>query len=207
MSFEGRRVTEPSALRALSHPLRLRILELLELEGPLTATEAATHLDTTASNLSFHLRLLAKHGYVVDTGDGVGRNRPWRLVDTPVTVKVDDLDEAGRDAIRVFIGAVADRYRANALRWLGMRDRFPKRWRNAASDSHLVLHMSAEELSAVAASIDALLQPYLARGSRRHEPGTAPVSIIVSTLPLAEPTPSTSPAPAPAPSTTTRSKR
>ena len=43
MSFEGRRVSEPSALRALSHPLRLR-LRLLQQAGPLTATEAAAHV-------------------------------------------------------------------------------------------------------------------------------------------------------------------
>jgi len=44
MSFEGRRVSEPSALRALKHPLRLRLIELLQQAGPLTATEAAAHV-------------------------------------------------------------------------------------------------------------------------------------------------------------------
>ncbi len=42
MSFEGRRISEPSALRALSHPLRLN--ELLQQAGPFTATEAAAHV-------------------------------------------------------------------------------------------------------------------------------------------------------------------
>ena len=75
MSFEGRRISEPSALRALSHPLRLRIIELLEQAGPITATAAAAHFGTTPSNCSFHLRLLAKHGFI-EEADGASRAQP-----------------------------------------------------------------------------------------------------------------------------------
>src|SRR4030088_3589210 len=71
--------TDPRALRALAHPLRLRLLELLVLRGPMTATEAADLLGESPANCSFHLRTLAKYGYVEEAGGGRGRQRPWRL--------------------------------------------------------------------------------------------------------------------------------
>jgi len=187
MSFDGRRVSEPSALRALSHPLRLRLIELLQQAGPLTATEAAAHLDTSPSNCSFHLRQLAKHGYVTEAEGGAGRNRPWRRVDPHVTVAVDELDPAGREALPMLISAAAERYRTNALNWLSTRDSYSKAWRSAAGDAHRVLRLTVDELAEIRASITTLIEPYLDRTPADDGPGTVPVAWLLSALPLAQP--------------------
>jgi hypothetical protein len=62
----GRRLTDPGAVRALAHPGRYAILERLQLEGPATATECAQVAGLTPSACSYHLRLLARHGFVED---------------------------------------------------------------------------------------------------------------------------------------------
>src|ERR1700733_12173886 len=72
------RVTDPKALRALAHPIRLSLMGLLRTEGPLTATKAAALLGESSASTSFHLRQLAKYGLVEETGGGKGRERPWR---------------------------------------------------------------------------------------------------------------------------------
>ncbi len=66
-------------MRALAHPTRLRLLELLATEGPLTATQAGDHIGESAASCSFHLRSLSRHGFVAEAEGGRGRERPWRL--------------------------------------------------------------------------------------------------------------------------------
>ena len=68
----------PTALKALAHPVRLRMLGLLRMEGPATATTLATRLGLNTGATSYHLRQLAQHGFVVeDTERGNGRDRWW----------------------------------------------------------------------------------------------------------------------------------
>lgn len=85
MSFDPRRVTTASELRALSHPLRIDIIEQLGVRGPLTASELGEALGESPANCSWHLRKLAEHAFVEETHDGHGRRRPWRLVKLGLT--------------------------------------------------------------------------------------------------------------------------
>src|ERR1700761_5736702 len=73
-----KRLTDPRALRALAHPIRLELVGLLRRLGPLTATQAAELIGESSGSTSFHLRQLAKYGLVEDAGGGAGRERPWR---------------------------------------------------------------------------------------------------------------------------------
>jgi len=75
-----RRLTDPRELRAMAHPLRVRIVEELFLDGPLTASQLSERLGESPANCSWHLRQLAKYGYVAETGEGIGRQRPWQAV-------------------------------------------------------------------------------------------------------------------------------
>ena len=75
-----RRVTDAKTMRALAHPVRISLIELLIIVGPMTATQAAEKIGESPSTCSFHLRQLAKYGFVEEAGGGAGRRRPWRLV-------------------------------------------------------------------------------------------------------------------------------
>ena len=67
------------ALRALAHPVRLRLLSLLRIEGPSTATALAARLGLNSGATSYHLRLLARHGFSEDdAGQGTRRERWWK---------------------------------------------------------------------------------------------------------------------------------
>lgn len=73
------RQTNPRALRAVAHPVRLDLLELLDRYGPLTASQCAERLGLTPKVCSYHLNLLGRYGLVEETGEGKGRARPWRV--------------------------------------------------------------------------------------------------------------------------------
>src|SRR3954471_24664304 len=74
-----RELTDPKAMRALAHPVRLALLEALTDAGTLTATEAGERGGESPANASFHLRQLAKYGFVEEAEGGTGRRRPWKL--------------------------------------------------------------------------------------------------------------------------------
>ena len=71
-------LTDPKAIRALAHPVRWALLEALGDAGTLTATQASDMLGESPANCAFHLRTLAKYGFVEEAGGGRGRERPWR---------------------------------------------------------------------------------------------------------------------------------
>ena len=72
-----RRLSDPRELTALAHPVRMAIIELLSISGPLTATELADRLDETPANCSWHLRKLARARL---RGGGRGRHGPAAAV-------------------------------------------------------------------------------------------------------------------------------
>jgi predicted transcriptional regulator len=71
---------QATALRGLAHPIRLQLLALLADEGQLTSTRAGALTGETVANCSFHLRQLAKYGFVEATAGDDRRHHPWRLV-------------------------------------------------------------------------------------------------------------------------------
>src|SRR5690606_30942861 len=58
------RLDDPARLRALAHPIRLRLIEELGDLGEATATDCARRVGESVASCSFHLRQLEKYGYV-----------------------------------------------------------------------------------------------------------------------------------------------
>src|SRR5216683_7080410 len=104
------RLTDPRALRALAHPIRMSLLGLLRTEGPLTATRAGELLGESSASCSFHLRQLAKYGLAEEAGGGRGRERPWQatamLTDVPAVADSPELAAASD----LFRSVIAERY-------------------------------------------------------------------------------------------------
>ncbi|HEY7597396.1 MAG TPA: helix-turn-helix domain-containing protein [Actinophytocola sp.] len=80
MAEDMRDITDPKALRAMAHPLRWQLLEILSREGTATATQCAQETGESVANCSYHLNLLARYDYVEKAEGGQGREKPWRLV-------------------------------------------------------------------------------------------------------------------------------
>ncbi|MDH6110432.1 DNA-binding transcriptional ArsR family regulator [Kitasatospora sp. MAP12-15] len=75
------RTVDARSLRALAHPLRMRILEQLTDEGPATSARLSDRLGESTGTISWHLRHLAEHGYIEEEqGRGTKRERWWRAV-------------------------------------------------------------------------------------------------------------------------------
>jgi DNA-binding transcriptional ArsR family regulator len=84
----------PAALRALAHPLRIRILDLLPIRGPLTASKLGEIVGESSGSTSYHLRQLAKHGLVREVeGKGTARERWWERTPGGFTIS-----SAGKDS-------------------------------------------------------------------------------------------------------------
>jgi predicted ArsR family transcriptional regulator len=77
---DRRRITDPKALRALAHPLRWKLLEVVGREGTATATQCAQEIGESVASCSYHLNMLAKYDFVEQAEGGQGREKPWRLV-------------------------------------------------------------------------------------------------------------------------------
>lgn len=73
-------IVDPAVLKAMSHPLRRRIMAELR-RGPASSTTLAAALDENTGSTSYHLRELARHGFVEDEPAlGKGKERWWRAV-------------------------------------------------------------------------------------------------------------------------------
>jgi predicted ArsR family transcriptional regulator len=83
---------DPAGIKALSHPVRLRILGLLRTDGPATSTTLAARLGLNSGATSYHLRQLAQHGFIVDDpARGNARERWWRAAHQMTRTDVADL--------------------------------------------------------------------------------------------------------------------
>ena len=74
-------ITDPTVMRALAHPVRMALIELFGVHPTLTATQASEALGESPANCAFHLRTLAKYGFIEEAGGGRGRERPWKASD------------------------------------------------------------------------------------------------------------------------------
>lgn len=171
MTQERASLSDPKAMRALAHPARLAILNRLGTGVPATATEVAEVAGITPSAASYHLRMLAKYGFVRDAEPrGDGRERLWRAVDEPFSVGVlpDDRPEV-REAKGLLIRAVRRAANEEGERALAGLDQEPHEWREATRFSRTLLRVDAAELASLNAEIEKLLRPYAAQHRRAED--------------------------------------
>src|SRR5215813_13980648 len=180
-----KRITDPKALRALAHPIRMSLIGLLRTEGPLTATKAAELLGENSATTSFHLRQLAKYGMAEEAPGGHGRERPWQA--TTMSTDVPDFpDDPELAAAGGFYRAVlAERYFQWLKRWLDERPMEPGDWQRADQFSDRLLYLTSGELADLGHKIRDLFDPYIERTARPEL--RPPDSRLITVLQLAFP--------------------
>jgi DNA-binding transcriptional ArsR family regulator len=181
-------LTDPRALRALAHPIRLDLMGLLRRGEPLTATQAGERIGESAASCSFHLRQLAKYGLVEEAGGGRGRERPWQATAISTEWASRGADEEADAAGTLLSKVVVERYFQNAIGWLDRRGSEDPEWIEAAMISDALVYMTAAELHEIDEQIRALLEPYLRRLEGKEPPaaGARPVNLIALGFPLPE---------------------
>lgn len=106
-SSEPQQIADPRALKALTHPMRMRLIGELATRGACRAVDLANALGQPANSVSFHLRQLARYGLVEeDTGHSTDRREHWWRTASGRGFRVD-LDElrklpGGPQAVGVF---------------------------------------------------------------------------------------------------------
>ena len=148
----------PAGLRALSHPVRLRMLGLLRAEGPATATSLATRLGLNSGATSYHLRQLHQHGFVVDDAErGNGRERWWQAAhQSTTTEKPENAEErAAQDA---FLQAIAVVQTELLQRAVEEHELLPDPWREASRFSDWVIRLTPRRAKALIEMLEASIE-------------------------------------------------
>lgn len=156
-------LTDPVALRAYAHPLRMSLVGLLRREGPLTATQAANLLGESVPNCSFHLRQLAKYGLVERAEGADAREKPWRATALTTRWGRESDDAETRAAVDQLDGAIIHRLYERAMQWLSRRDADPPQWRAVTGPGDDLAFLTADELAELSRRIDDLFDAYRPR--------------------------------------------
>jgi predicted transcriptional regulator len=184
-------VRDPKMMRALAHPIRVALIEAIRQagSGTLTATEASELLGESPANCAFHLRTLAKYGFVEEAGGGRGRQRPWRLCFRGLELVPPWQDPETRlaagAAASIWIDRWMERARQRLLRVLG----YPAGWQEAAIASQSNLYLTAREAKDLGEGMRRLLEPYQARwyDPALRPTGSLPHEVLVFGYPLTDP--------------------
>lgn len=191
-------ISDPKALRAMAHPVRMRLLEALTSEGTATATRCAQLLGDTASNCSFHLRLLGRYGFVERAPGGTGRERPWRLTSVTQDLRPDPADPdavaAGRAVDETLLSWEMGRISA-AIRTAPDPD-----WQGTRVQGGASMWLTAQEARELSAGLGELVGRFIDRaGDPTQRPaGARPLRLFFALSPITdlhEADPSTDPAP------------
>ncbi len=182
-------LTDARSMRAYAHPLRLKLVVLLRLQGPHTATQAAKALDDNVPNCSFHLRQLAKYGLVERAEGSDRRERPWRA--TTMTTSWDDAvaDPDRRAAADHLTSVIVDEYFDFARRWMRHRERESTAWRRVTGIGDQTLHVTVEEMADIRARMREVTAPYRDRDSdpSLRPAGSRPINVVTMIMPWDEP--------------------
>jgi DNA-binding transcriptional ArsR family regulator len=184
VSDEHKRVLDPErdagALKALTHPLRIRLLGMLRQDGPATASELAVRTGESSASTSYHLRVLAKYAFVAEAAHRDGRERRWQAVHsvTSWSNKAMEASPASRDFLSLSRRRQIVRYEADVA-----EGRLGQEWREAAGITDLMPRLTPESLTELSEAIDRKLEELAARDA--EDPRAERVVFVAAGLPLA----------------------
>jgi DNA-binding transcriptional ArsR family regulator len=167
---ERRLEMDAPSLKALAHPMRVQILRILQLRKRASVTSLAEELGETTGATSYHLRQLARHGFVEEFDDedpdahrSAGRRqRWWRMA-------VDQIHMTGfefmqNDDTREAVGFLLREFQADRNRrltnWFATAPLWPVAWQKASSDLDANLELNPTQTRALADEIAAVIARY-----------------------------------------------
>lgn len=178
-------VSDPRAIRALAHPTRLALLEILAVDDEATATRCAELSGQSVASCSFHLRTLARHGFI-EAVPARGKQKPWRLTSLRQEIAHDrdaETDAAGAAFDEFFLGHEFARLRA----WMhrrGQIDDDSDAWRRASLMAGATAWLTVDELAQIRDEVDALIErrfvDRMREGGGRRTADRKPVRLFVA---------------------------
>jgi DNA-binding transcriptional ArsR family regulator len=170
MDEHERVLRDAREMQVLAHPVRMRLRQALYERGSATATELAEMIGESPANCSWHLRQLAKYGFVEEAGGGKGRHRPWRPMRHPLSW--------GASAESGDVAAASDALSAQLVEqeFAGLRDwqawwrTDPPEWQDAANWVQNIDWLTLEELQ----ELNKALVSIVCRRRGRRDPADRP---------------------------------
>lgn len=162
--------SDPARIRALAHPLRLRLLDLLDEHGPSTATRCAGLTGESVASCSFHLRTLARHGFV-EPAERVGREKPWQVVGQGRRTRWDAEEPGSLRAVTELARITVERESARISEWLDRASAMPPEWLDASTMTRATFWATAEEMAELTAEIEGLAARF---DGRAEDPALRP---------------------------------
>ncbi|WP_112242710.1 helix-turn-helix domain-containing protein [Kribbella monticola] len=148
-------------LRALAHPMRNRMLGLLRVHGPATATTLAERLGVNTGATSYHLRQLAEAGLVVeDDSRGNARDRWWKSAHQGTAFDTGKLLDEEPELTLGFLHGVGQIYAENMFQAIDSLQTMAPEWREAALISDYLFRLSAAETHQMMQEVLAVLKKY-----------------------------------------------
>ncbi|WP_051246310.1 ArsR/SmtB family transcription factor [Nocardioides halotolerans] len=150
----------PQQLKALTHPTRLRMLGMLRVDGPATATALAARLGLNTGATSYHLRQLAQHGFVVDDpSQGNGRERWWKAAHRSTTTEVSAIeDPEARETTEAYLQSVAVVMTELLQRAIEELPLVPPEWGDASTFSDWVVKLTPGRARALVDAVVAAIE-------------------------------------------------
>ncbi|NUP04208.1 MAG: helix-turn-helix domain-containing protein [Nonomuraea sp.] len=158
--YDVRQIADLETLRTLVHPRRRAILDQLSEHGPATSAELARALGLNTGATSYHLRELAKQGFIEEIPEKArGRERWWRFVSAdlrfPLRSEQDEETKAILDDLQA--RSVADDLQAFRQAQAGVE---PGGWGDAFPYSRGTIRVTLAELESFFEEYVALVMKY-----------------------------------------------
>ena len=179
-------LTDPRMMRALAHQARIAIWMHLGMHGPATATECAQIAGLSPSACSYHLRTLARYGFVEEDPQSAadGRERPWRA--RLLAFNMSNGPDAP-PATQVASQLLVENMRAAAeeirVRYLARRSEYPADWQTVAGEVFSVAHVTPDELDRMRSEVLEVMARYIRLDPASRSSGALPVRIMLDLFP------------------------
>ena len=189
------RVVDMEGLKALAHPLRVKILDVLSTYGEFTASGLGERLGESSGATSYHLRQLEKHNFVREVeGRGTGRERWWERV--PGGIQINGPGEMTSPSERAASRLVLREWMVNRSVVLNDfldngDDVLPTEWLEASTISMSNLHLTREQTHELSRRLQETLDEFVVAYRGQKVPGARAIQTHINVFPVidAEPTP------------------
>lgn len=170
-------VTDSRVLAAMAHPLRQRLLDVLQVDGPATASALAEQTGQAVGNVSHHLRVLGAARLIEEAPELARdrRERWWRRTSDSVRwSRRDFTDDPAAEVIATAAVSLSFEHHVNQIRaWVASDEAERAAWEHGPFMTDHWLKLTDAELAELAGEVIAVFRRWSDRpvpedGQERH---------------------------------------
>ena len=179
-------VDDVDTLRAIAHPLRMKMLGALRADGPATASDLGRRFGESSGSTSYHLRQLQRFGFVVEDDEQPSRReRRWKAAHEMTSFRTASLyeDEAGRELLGVAMRQAIDNLMGDIDAYLTQD--LSGEWRASLGASDYLLQLNSDEVNKLREELSVVIERY--RGRESESSDAKSIALHLLALPRSNP--------------------